>query len=114
MQKLGLASGAIPFIAHWPKGIGKQDKWVHDPAHLMDVMPTLIDITGAKYPATLNGNSITPAGIKGDTHTTKRTVSNIEQGMSNFKVLCHPPSSFSSGILGRPANFLSHDYVNSN
>ncbi len=51
---------STPFIAHWPKGIGKQKAWVHDPAHLMDVMPTLIDITGAQYPETLNGHPITP------------------------------------------------------
>lgn len=51
---------STPFIAHWPNGLGKRDHWVHDPAHLMDIMPTLIDVTGAHYPATLNGHTITP------------------------------------------------------
>jgi arylsulfatase len=51
---------STPFIAHWPKGIGKQDRWVNDPAHLMDVMPTLIEMTGAQYPTTLGGKPITP------------------------------------------------------
>ncbi|MCY2976858.1 MAG: arylsulfatase [Planctomycetota bacterium] len=51
---------STPFIAHWPKGIGKQENWVNDPAHLMDVMPTLIEITGAKYPSTREGHNVTP------------------------------------------------------
>ncbi len=51
---------STPFIAHWPKGIGKPDRWVRDPAHVMDVMPTVIEVAGAKYPETLNGNAITP------------------------------------------------------
>ena len=51
---------STPFIAHWPKGIGKQDYWVNDPAHLMDVMPTLIEVTGAQYPKIQNGQQITP------------------------------------------------------
>ena len=51
---------STPFIAPWPKGIGKQKNWVNDPAHLMDVLPTLIAITGAQYPATLNGHQIIP------------------------------------------------------
>ncbi len=49
-----------PFIAHWPKGIGKSDDWIRDPAHVMDVMPTLMEAAGATYPETLNGDAITP------------------------------------------------------
>ncbi len=49
-----------PFIAHWPQGFAKQDKWINDPGHVMDVMPTLIEATGANYPQVLNGNKIIP------------------------------------------------------
>ncbi|KAA5545597.1 sulfatase-like hydrolase/transferase [Roseiconus nitratireducens] len=51
---------STPFIAHWPQGIGKPDKWVRDPAHVMDVMPTLIEVAGAEYPAKREGNEVTP------------------------------------------------------
>ncbi|TWU51766.1 arylsulfatase [Rubripirellula reticaptiva] len=51
---------STPFIAHWPKGIGKPNKWVRDPAHLMDILPTLIDAAEATYPQELKGNRITP------------------------------------------------------
>ncbi len=51
---------STPFIAHWPRGVGKQDQWIRDPAHVMDIMPTILDAAGANYPATHNGNAITP------------------------------------------------------
>ncbi|MEW4486462.1 arylsulfatase [Thalassoglobus sp. JC818] len=51
---------STPFIAHWPAGIGQPDKWIRDPAHVMDLMPTLIEAAGATYPKKLNGNVITP------------------------------------------------------
>ncbi|WP_339734249.1 arylsulfatase [uncultured Gimesia sp.] len=49
-----------PFIAHWPQGIGKPDRWVRDPAHVMDLLPTLIEVAGATYPQKQKGNMMTP------------------------------------------------------
>ncbi len=51
---------STPFIAHWPKGIGRPDTWVRTPAHVMDIMPTVLDATGAKYPQVRNGQTIPP------------------------------------------------------
>ncbi len=51
---------STPFIAHWPKRIGTPDRWVRQPAHVMDVMPTLIEAAQATYPATFGGNTIQP------------------------------------------------------
>ena len=51
---------SMPFIAHWPKGIGKRDDWVRDPAHMMDLLPTLMDASGADYPTHHAGNPIQP------------------------------------------------------
>lgn len=51
---------STPFIAHWPQGIDAKTDWVRDPAHMMDVMPTLIEASGAKYPTQLAGNEIQP------------------------------------------------------
>ena len=44
---------ATPFIAHWPAGIPKslEGNFVSDLAHILDVMPTVIDLSGADYPA---------------------------------------------------------------
>ncbi len=53
---------ATPLIAHWPKGISPtlNGRLVHQPGHLVDVMPTVLQVTGAKYPAVRNGSKIIP------------------------------------------------------
>lgn len=53
---------STPLIAHWPNGIDKRlnGSFVRAPGHLVDVMPTVLDITGAKYPAVYHGNEIVP------------------------------------------------------
>ena len=50
---------ATPFIAHWPVVIGA-DQIVDHVAHIIDLMPTFIDMAGGSYPETLNGNRLTP------------------------------------------------------
>ena len=51
---------ASPFIAHWPKGIATklQGKIVDSPAHLVDIMPTLLDLGQGTYPTTFKGKTI--------------------------------------------------------
>jgi arylsulfatase A-like enzyme len=45
-----------PMIAHWPSGIKDNGRLVKSVNHLIDIMPTVLDVTGSKAPATLNGN----------------------------------------------------------
>ena len=51
-----------PFIAHWPSGIAaeRRGKLEKQPAHLIDIMATAVDLAGAKYPAEFQGNAILP------------------------------------------------------
>jgi arylsulfatase A-like enzyme len=50
-----------PFIACWPAGLKvKPGSVVPNLGHVMDFMPTLVQLSGAKYPQTFNGHSITP------------------------------------------------------
>lgn len=51
---------ATPLIAHWPNGISATGEWRDQPAHLIDVMATVIEVTGADYPSELNGKTILP------------------------------------------------------
>ncbi|MEM7391876.1 MAG: sulfatase-like hydrolase/transferase, partial [Verrucomicrobiota bacterium] len=44
---------ATPCIVHWPAGIGLRPDWIRRPAHVMDMMPTLLAAAGAAYPMTL-------------------------------------------------------------
>jgi len=50
---------SCPFLARWP-GIVSPGTITHQPAHLMDVMPTLLDVAEAEYPTVYNGHAITP------------------------------------------------------
>jgi arylsulfatase len=51
---------ATPLIAHWPTGIKRQGEWEPQAGHLIDIMATCVDVAGATYPATVNGESIKP------------------------------------------------------
>lgn len=53
---------ATPLIASWPAGIDAKVRGaiVREPGHLVDVMPTLVELAGAKYPARFDGHDIRP------------------------------------------------------
>ena len=53
---------ATPFIVHWPNGIKDEHKGSLNRTlgYLPDVMATIVDITGAEYPAEYKGNNILP------------------------------------------------------
>lgn len=51
---------ATPLIAHWPKGIAARGEWRDQTTHLIDIMATLVDVTGATYPKEHNGTAILP------------------------------------------------------
>ena len=59
-----------PLIAHWPKGIPQgrasnrrqtaEGPLVDDPAHLIDLMATCVDLSGGRYPENYAGHKIKP------------------------------------------------------
>lgn len=50
---------APPFIAHWPKGIAERaGTRVNQPLHIIDLMPTCLELAGADYPKEYEGNTI--------------------------------------------------------
>lgn len=53
---------ATPMIAHWPAGIATnlRGRLERTPGHVIDIMPTLLDLTGASYPARFDGKAILP------------------------------------------------------
>lgn len=56
---------ATPAVVHWPAGLKtKPGTLVHSPAHLVDVLPTLAEVSGTPVPLTWPGRQPTPlAGI---------------------------------------------------
>ncbi|MDG2224025.1 MAG: glycoside hydrolase family 127 protein [Rubripirellula sp.] len=53
---------STPFIVHWPAGIPREHQGgiVNAPAHLIDLMPTLVDAADADYPKQNDGQAIQP------------------------------------------------------
>ena len=51
---------ATPLIAHWPAGIKARGELRHQPGHLIDVMATCVEVSGATYPTEFNGQKIQP------------------------------------------------------
>jgi arylsulfatase len=49
-----------PFIVSWPAGIKEGGGFYREPVHFIDIMATLVDLTGAIYPETFNDQAITP------------------------------------------------------
>lgn len=39
-----------PLIAHWPAGIRRRNAIDHQPGHIIDLMPTCVELSGAAYP----------------------------------------------------------------
>ena len=38
---------STPLIAHWPKGITVKNEFRHTPGHIIDILPTVLDLAGA-------------------------------------------------------------------
>jgi arylsulfatase len=55
---------ASPFIARWPSVIKQKNTLTHETGHLIDIMATAVDISGAKYPGApiqpMEGRSLLP------------------------------------------------------
>ncbi len=49
-----------PLVAHWPEGITAKGQWTDQVGHLIDIMATLVDVSGTSYPETFEGHAITP------------------------------------------------------
>lgn len=51
---------STPFIVHWPAGLGAEATVRTAPHQLTDVMATIVEVTGAEYPATFDGRAVLP------------------------------------------------------
>jgi arylsulfatase A-like enzyme len=62
LYKQNIHEGGIstPLVAHWPAGIKTQARITSQLGHIIDLMPTCLDIAGAEYPVRYKGENIIP------------------------------------------------------
>ncbi len=54
---------STPLIVHWPATLAKgtgQGRLTHEPGHVIDIMATCVDVSGANYPNEFHGQPIQP------------------------------------------------------
>ena len=51
---------ATPWIVHWPRGIVARGEFRHQPVHLVDVTPTVLDLAGVAPPREHAGVAVPP------------------------------------------------------
>ena len=52
---------STPLIVQWPKGIAARGELRHNPGHLIDLVPTILEIAGGKPFETVDGKPVPPA-----------------------------------------------------
>jgi arylsulfatase len=51
---------SAPCLVHWPAGFRRRNALENAPVHLIDLMPTLVEVSGAEYPERLGSRQIPP------------------------------------------------------
>ena len=61
-HKMWVHEGGIstPLVACWPAGIANPGRLCRDVSHVIDIMPTLLEVAGTTYPAKLHDRSLQP------------------------------------------------------
>lgn len=49
-----------PLIVHWPAGVSARGELRSNPGHLIDIVPTILDLVGGSRPATVAGLPVPP------------------------------------------------------
>ncbi len=49
-----------PMIMHWPEGIKAPGRTLHQPIHIIDIVPTILSLTGTQYPKKYAGKEMMP------------------------------------------------------
>jgi len=49
-----------PFIVHWPSGLKERGALRRQAAHVIDIVPTLMELAGVKAPETIDGLAVPP------------------------------------------------------
>jgi arylsulfatase len=51
---------ATPLIVHWPAGITARGELRHQPGHLIDLAPTILELAGGQWPKSFESQPVPP------------------------------------------------------
>ncbi len=62
-SKIFVHEGGIstPLVVHWPRGIAARGELRHNLGHIIDLVPTILELAGGKKPDTWDGEPLPPA-----------------------------------------------------
>lgn len=49
---------STPLVVHWPNGIKSRNEIRNTPGHVIDILPTILDVAGIKRPTTMGGEAL--------------------------------------------------------
>jgi arylsulfatase len=60
LHKSWVHEGGIttPLIVHWPRGLAARGELRHNPGHLIDLAPTVLELAGGRWPDTWAGQAV--------------------------------------------------------
>lgn len=92
---------ATPFVVRWPAGVKGRNAVTHQTAHLIDIMATCVEVTGAKYPGApiqpMEGKSLLPVfqgGSIGDRILFWEHMGNRAALEGRWKLVSHYPNDW--------------------
>jgi arylsulfatase len=51
---------ATPLVVHWPRGIAARGELRRNPGHVIDIVPTVLELAAGERPQSLNGKLVPP------------------------------------------------------
>ncbi len=62
-SKIFVHEGGIstPLVVHWPHGLAARGELRHNPTHMIDLVPTILELAGGAKPPVWNGRPVPPA-----------------------------------------------------
>jgi arylsulfatase A-like enzyme len=78
-----------PFLVHWPKGIAAKGEMRSQYAHIIDIVPTILESLGIDPPATIRGVTQSPIHGVSFAHTFDEAAAETRHGTQYFEMFGH-------------------------